>query len=111
MRTLPIKQTTSDTATSTANAAVSITYAALAGLAHALHSLIVSYSGGTASGELKIEDGAGTTVFSVVLPAAGVYVIPFPAPLMGNKNTAMVITLAAGGTSVIGKINAQHLVA
>jgi hypothetical protein len=107
---LPVKQTTSDTTTSTAHTAVSITYAALAGLAHAIHSLIVSYHGGTASGELKVEDGVGTTVFSIVLPAAGVYIIPFPVPLLGSKNTALVVTLADGGASVIGKINAQHSV-
>lgn len=105
---VPVKQTTADTETSAADTAVAITYAAVAGIAHALHSLIVSYSGGTATGELKVEDGAGVTVFSVVLPAAGIHIIPFDSPLCGSKNTALVITLAAGGTSVIGKINAQH---
>lgn len=105
---LPIKQTTNDTATSTAAAAVSITYAAVVGMSHVVHGLIVSYSSGTATGELKIEDGSGTTVFSVVLPAAGIYTIPLDTPLCGSKNTALVITLAAGGSGVIGKLNAQH---
>ena len=103
-----VQQTSSDTATSSSNAAGAITYAAVAGMRHALHSLTVSYSGGTATGELKIEDGAGNTVWSVVLPAAGVYHFDFPTPLQGSKNTALVVTLAAGGSGVVGKVNAQH---
>jgi hypothetical protein len=106
----PIKATTADTATSTANAAAAITYAAAPGFQHGVHALVVSYAGGTASGSVKIEDAAGTVVFFADIPAAGIYSIPFPAPLVGTKGAAMVVTLAAGGSGVVGKLNIQHAV-
>ena len=107
----PVKQTTADTATSSSNAAATITYAVITGMQHTVHSLIVSYAGGTALGSIKIEDGAGTTVFFADIPAAGLYVIPLSAPLAGSKGAAMVVTLAAGGSGVVGKLNVQHSVA
>lgn len=106
----PIKATTADTATAAANTADTLTYAAIDGLHHALQSLIVSYSGTPTGGNVKVEDGAGTTVFSCDITAAGPTIIPFPRPLMGSQNKALVITLAAGGSGVVGRINAQHTV-
>jgi hypothetical protein len=108
MRNFPVKATTADTSTSAAAGATSITYAAVAGLQHAVHSIVASYAGGTASGSIKIEDGAGTTVFFADIPAAGIYTIPFSAPLVGSKGAALVVTLAAAGSGVVGKLNVQH---
>lgn len=104
----PVKQTSSDKATAAANTAVVITYAAVPGFAHALHSIIASYSAAPTGGKVTIEDGAGTTVFEADITAAGPTTIPFPVGLMGTKNTALVITLAAGAGAVVGKLNCQH---
>lgn len=88
------------------NTAAVITYAAGgAGVSHTLGGVAWSYSGVPTSGNLKIEDGSGTTAFSVDVTAAGPGFIPFTPALKGTANTAMIITLAAGGSGVTGKVN------
>lgn len=106
----PVKQTTSDFHAPAANTAAVITYAADATARHALAQVIVSYSAAPTGGNLKIEDGSGTTVFTVDLTATVLepVVINFDPPLLGSYNTAMIITLAAGGAAVSGKVNARH---
>lgn len=89
------------------NTAAVITYAAAgAGISHVISGIAWSYSGAPTAGNLKVEDGSGTTVFSVDITAAGPGFIPFSTPLKGTANTAMIITLAAGGSGVSGKVNA-----
>lgn len=89
-----------------ANTAAIITYtAAGAGIAHAVSGIAWSYSAAPTGGNLKVEDGSGVTVFSADITAAGPGFIPFQAPLKGSTNTAMIITLAAGGSGVTGKVN------
>lgn len=104
----PIKALSSDAATASSNTAVVITYTAIDGLHHAIQSLVVSYDGAPTGGSVKIEDGAGTTVFQVAITASGPTIIPFPRPLMGSQNKALVVTLAAGGSGVTGRVNVQH---
>lgn len=90
-----------------ATAAV-VTYAAAgAGISHTIRGLVVSMDIAPAAPvNLKVEDASGTTVFSVDLPAAaGVHNIPFPCPIKGSANTAMIVTLASGAGSVVGKVN------
>lgn len=89
------------------NTAAVITYAAGgAGVSHVISGIAWSYSAAPTAGNLKVEDGSGTTVFSVDITAAGPGFIPFAAPLKGTANTAMILTLAAGGSGVSGKVNA-----
>jgi hypothetical protein len=64
-----------------------------------------SYSGDPTGGNLKIEDGSGTTVFSVDVTSKGPGFFLFPEPLRGAANTALIVTLAAGGSGVSGKVN------
>ncbi len=45
------------------------------------------------------------TVFTIAITAAGPDFIPFPVPKKGTANTAMIITLAAPGGAVVGKVN------
>jgi hypothetical protein len=86
------------------NTAAIVTYSAIAGKQHAIERVIVSYVGGTvAGGNLKIEDGSGTTVFSADIKNEGVY--DLPTKLKGTTNTALIVTLAAGGVGVSGKVN------
>jgi len=89
------------------NTAAVITYTAGgSGVSHVISGIAWSYSGAPTSGNLKVEDGSGTTVFSIDITAAGPGFIPFSAPLKGTANTAMIITLAAGGSGISGKVNA-----
>ena len=89
------------------NTAAVITYAAGgAGVSHVISGVAWSYNDDPTGGNLKIEDGSGTTVFSVDITAAGPGFFVFPEPLRGTANTALIITLAAGGASVTGKVNA-----
>jgi len=91
-----------------ATAAV-ITLAAVAGKKHIISQITYSYSATPTGGNLKVEDVSGTTVFNVDVPAAGVGQIFFRQPLRGAAaNTAMIITLASGAGTVVGKVNVIH---
>lgn len=107
-RSAPFRVTSADTATAAANTAVALTYAAVAGRQHVIGDLIVSYSGAPTGGNLKVEDGSGNTVFQVDIVAAGPTILPLELPRMGSPNTALIVTLAAGGSGVVGKINVGH---
>ena len=47
-------------------------------------------------------NGSGTTVFSLDITAAGPGFLPLEK--LGTPNTAMIITLAAGGVGISGKV-------
>lgn len=64
-----------------------------------------SYTDDPTGGSLTIEDGSGTTVFKVEITTGGPGYIPFTPPLAGSDNTAMVVTLAAGGASIGGIVS------
>lgn len=89
-----------------ANTAAVITFAAAAGQRHHLVSVAWSYSAAPTGGRLTVEDGAGVFVFDVDITAAGPGSKDFLWPIRGEVNTAMVVTLAAGGAGVSGKLNA-----
>lgn len=92
-----------------ANTAAVVTYAAAgAGVAHVLGGIYWSYNAAPTGGNLKVEDGSGVTVLSVDVTAAGPGFLPFPIPIRGSANTAMIITLAAGGAAVTGKVTGRH---
>ena len=88
-----------------ANTAAVVTYAADASRGHVITGIAWSYSAAPTGGSLKVENGAGSTVFSVSVTAAGPGEYIFPVPKLGSVNTAMIITLAAGGASVTGKVS------
>lgn len=99
------------TATGTANSAATVTLAAAgAGVRNVVDGISWSYSGASlpsaaAPGTISISDGA-TVVFTanITAPGAGF----FRVKRKGSANTAMTITLAAGGADVIGKVNADN---
>lgn len=94
-----------DSATSASNAAVSLTYGAQQNTRHIINGLAWSYSGGSASGSVQVLD-QGVVIFNMDITAAGNGSITFPDPLAGSPGRVLTITLAAGGSSVTGKINA-----
>lgn len=89
--------------TNTNDAAV-VTYAAVSGSKNSIEGVSWSYSGGTPTGSLTIEDGSGNVIFSEDITVAGPGFFNF-STLTGTVNTAMIITLAAGGSGVVGKLN------
>lgn len=90
-----------------ANTAAIVTYAAISGQYHSLEQITCGYSATPTGGNLKIEDGSGTVVFSCDISAAGPTVFSFPRGIRGSANTALIITLAAGGSGITGKVNVQ----
>lgn len=99
-----------DSAHPASNTAAAVTYAALPGFFHVLGQIFGSLDVAPAAGvNLKVEDVSGTTVFSIDLSAAGPFSFTFsPAKQAQAQNTAMIVTLAAGGSGVTGKLNCTH---
>lgn len=87
-----------------ANTAAVVTLPAVEGECHVVDGLAWSYAGtGTLSGgNLKVEL-AGTTVFSMDVSAKGQDTVPFRQ--RGGPGEAVVVTLAAGGADVSGKVS------
>ena len=89
------------------NTAAVVTYAAVAGKKHVISGIAWSYAGADpVGGNLKVEDVSGTTVFTMDITSEGAGFMVFPQPKASAAvNTAMIITLAAGGASVSGKVS------
>jgi len=100
----PDSQLTSDVDAPNANTNAVINYSADAYGKHVLAGLAWSYNASPTSGNLKVEDGSGNTIFSVDITSAGPGQFTFPDNLQGTANTAMIITLNAAGSGVSGKL-------
>ena len=81
----------------------------LDGRSYILGGVAWSYNGAPVAGRLTIENGAGDIVFDIDIIAAGPNSILFEPKVRGSLNTALIITLFAGGAGVIGKLNAIGL--
>ena len=92
------------------NTAAVVTYAADATKKHVITGVAWSYAGGTpVGGNLKIEDVVGTVIFTVDIDKSGPGGYEFPRSKIGAAaNTAMVVTLAAGGAGVTGKVSVEN---
>lgn len=93
-----------DVHTPAINTAAIITYTAVAAAKHVIRGVAWSYDAAPTGGNLLIEDVSGTTVFSLDITAAGPGFIPLTKK-GAAINTAMIITLSAGGGGVTGKVN------
>lgn len=72
-----------------------------------LEQLTWSYDGVPTGGNLKVESPSGTTLFSIDITDSGPGFIPFSGScLKGAVGGALIITLAAAGSGVTGKVNA-----
>lgn len=92
------------THTPAADTAAVVTLAAAGeGVSNVIRGVAWGYSEAPTDGSLTIEDGAGTTVFSVPITAAGPGFIPVFGK--GSANKALVVTLAAGGGTCVGSVN------
>lgn len=102
----PVPCSSGDVSVPAANTAAVVTYAAVSGRKHIITGIAWSYNAVPTNGNLKVEDVSGTTVFSMDITAAGPGVITFPQPKCSvAANTAMIVTLAAGGALVTGKLS------
>lgn len=96
-------------ATAASNTAVTITVTAVPSVCHEIEMLGWSYdAGGTLStGRLSVQSPSGTYLFDVDVTAAGVGFVPLAGScLKGALGQDVIITLAAGGSGVTGKLNA-----
>jgi hypothetical protein len=99
---------TADVNAPAANTAAVVTYTAVTDRRHTVANVAWSYDGTPTGGRLTIEDGSGNTVFQIDITTAGPGVVYFTPPKIGSLNTTMVVTLAAPGGSVSGKLSVSH---
>jgi hypothetical protein len=95
-----------DCASGGSNQASTVTYAAAGhGLAHAVGLITWSYKGGDPTGRLTVQDGA-STIFDIDIAREG------PGQIIcgkkGTTNTALTVTLGAGGSGVSSKVVVSH---
>ena len=92
-------------ATALAGAAVTVTLSAAAGVYHQVHNVTWSYSAMPTGGRITLVDG-GTTIVDLDLVQDPFDSLPTSMlPILSLlPNTDMVITLAAGGLGVTGKL-------
>ncbi len=83
-----------------------ITMAAAEKVINVVDSVHCSYDAAPTGGKLTITVDAATK-FEVDITAAGPLEFLFPGGLYGSENQAVVITLAAAGGAIVGKVNAQ----
>lgn len=105
---VPVQETPSNpvSATAAANTAVVITIAAVAGQTIRLTHLSWSYSAAPTAGAISVVSNA-VTQFQLDDPTLTDVPVPLPpGGLIMPLGFAVVITLAAGGAAVIGKLNA-----
>ncbi len=115
---LPLAWDDIDVATPSSNTAAVVTYAAAGtvpqptvpgvvppptGLSHVISGIDWSYSGNPTGGNVQVTDN-GDVVFNLDITNGGPGQLIFWPPRQGQPNTAMVITLAAGGGGISGKL-------
>lgn len=96
-------------ATEASNTAVVVTVAAVPNVCHEIEMLGWSYdAGGTLStGRLSVQSPSGTYLFDIDITSNGAGFIPMSGScLKGASGQDLIITLAAGGSGVVGKLNA-----
>ncbi len=87
------------------NAAAIATLSAVALFRHVIHKIVWSYNGDPTGGRITITDG-GVTVFDINITKGGPGSLHMSTPFA--VNSAVVVTLAAGGSGVTGKLNVEH---
>ncbi len=99
--------TINDTATGSANADTVVTYAAQEHIKHVIDQIICSYASDPTNGRVRVEVG-GNVIFDVHVTSKGPAPIPLVPGIEGGKNEAVVVTLSAGGSGIIGKLNVRR---
>ena len=88
-----------------ANTAAVVTMAADASRGNVIAGIHCSYTATPTGGAVQIEDGAGTVVWKQYLAGAGPHEFTFDPPRSFSKNTATIVTLAAGGAGISGALD------
>lgn len=104
VRQQPFKAATGNTHSPSDNTAAIVTIAAVSGKRHYLTGIHCSFDAAPAATTLKVENGAGTTVWEVDITSVGPMEFLFLSPMEMTVNTALVVTLGAGGSSVGGNV-------
>lgn len=91
-------------APATDNTAAVVTLPALSG-GYSIRQVICSYNATPTDGKLTIENGSGNIQHTTYITTAGAAPIEFVGAVQGSDNTAVIITLAAGGDGVKGAVN------
>lgn len=96
-----------DRAVSVAGGAAAVTVTADADRPIVISQIHCGYDAAPAAGStLKIEDVSGTTVWQVPIVSAGPYEFTLePNKCSAAKNTALIVTLSAGGGAVLAYLN------
>lgn len=89
-----------------ANTAAVYTMTANSKRKNTIEGVIFSYSGNPTGGRLSIQAPSGTVIFETDVIAGGEHRLDFPSNcIQTNTNQALIITLAAGGAGITGKLN------
>jgi len=99
-----VADSSSDVHAPAANTAAVVTYTGAAGSSHVIAGIAWSYDGAPTGGNLLVEDDSDT-VLSLDVTAAGPGFIPFSVPKRATAGNDLVVTLAAGGAGVTGKVS------
>lgn len=95
-----------NTATAAPNTPVVLTFPADPRTVHRLDEINWSYSADPTAGSITIADSSGT-IWQLDVTSGGPGFLPFdPHALNAVPGSALIITLAAGGAGVVGKLNA-----
>jgi hypothetical protein len=94
-----------DVAAPAANLPATVAYGAQQQTVHSIGGVAWSYSAAPTGGNLSIVDAPGNLIFSMDVTASGPGSIVFDPPKMGSAGRSLIITLTAGGGSVIGKVS------
>lgn len=92
-------------ASASANSPVTITINAVSNRRFVIKAINCGYTATPTGGMLTITDG-GTARANIPITAAGA--APIKPDVIGTVNTAMTITLAAGGTGVVGHLSVSY---
>lgn len=99
---------TTQQATGSAGAAAAVTLSAPgSGKRWAVWGIVWSYDAAPTGGKVTLTVG-GTTVIEFSVTSQGPGFIPFALPMTGGDNQAIVLTLAAPGGAVVGRIGFVH---
>ena len=101
-----VKNSWTEVSQSTANAAVTVTHAAVAGRRHIITKVDASYSSSTVSAELTVSQGA-TVIGRKYIHGAGAIDFGVDGLYNPDANEAVSATLAAGGSGVTGDLTLQ----
>lgn len=91
-----------------ANTAAVVTVAGSASNTHRLHRIDWGYDANPAGGSVQVSVGGSVVWGPIPITTGGPGFQDFRAPIEGDLNEALVVTLAAGGGSVSGALAIQY---